>query len=593
MPLAPGDAFAGYTIVRLLGSGGMGEVYLAQHPRLPRQDALKILPESMTADSEFRERFNREADLAARLFHPHIVGVHDRGEFDGRLWISMDYVEGTDAAQLMRERYPAGMPADEVVEIVTAVASALDYAQQRGLLHRDVKPANILLSQPNDEGERRVFLADFGIARELADPNGITATNLTVGTVAYAAPEQLMGSDIDGRADQYAVAATAFHLLSGAPPYQHSNPVAVISQHLNAAPPALSDRCPDLAFFDDVLSKALAKDPNDRFDRCIQFAKALRERLAGRSISEHTTQASITADSPTTTRSTDTAAPRRLPLRRISVAIAAILAVLVIAAISWTGLHNSPKEKPAAAPHLAGPPSNNPASAAVNQQPTTPPVAVPTQPPQTHMAPYNCPPACDRIPDSAWIDPTAIPLYSTYSWPPLSGLAVTPSTPRFRFEEFCGTAPTQQDPRDNAVAAKATYTNPPDQWQLQAQVMHWRGDPWIGGQYASTTMDSAAAALRACQLSTPQVSVSVTTNKEEGQQNPSQPGERLAAVISVGGAKPFIVHQYLVSDLRNSTIVEVAMWAQSPPTVGWPETNDDQLFDAMIAPLCTAYVHSC
>jgi serine/threonine protein kinase, bacterial len=121
MPLSGGQTFTGYRILRLLGSGGMGDVYLPEHPRLPRQDALKVLPETVTADSEFRERFNREADLAARLFHPHIVGVHDRGEFEERLWMSMDFVEGTDAAQLMRDRYPAGMPMDDVLRIVTAV----------------------------------------------------------------------------------------------------------------------------------------------------------------------------------------------------------------------------------------------------------------------------------------------------------------------------------------------------------------------------------------------------------------------------------------------------------------------------------------
>jgi serine/threonine protein kinase len=155
MPLGPGEPFGGYTIVRLLGSGGMGEVYLAEHPRLPRRDALKILSADVSADPDFRARFNREADLAATLFHPHIVGVHDRGEFDGQLWIAMDYVEGTDAGQLMRDQYPAGMPARDVCAIVTAVAGALDYAHQRGLLHRDVKPANILLANPEDAATSR------------------------------------------------------------------------------------------------------------------------------------------------------------------------------------------------------------------------------------------------------------------------------------------------------------------------------------------------------------------------------------------------------------------------------------------------------
>src|SRR5688500_724004 len=146
MPLESGQVFAGYTIVRLVGSGGMGEVYLAQHPRLPRQDALKVLPASFSADGEFRQRFQREADLAATLWHPHIVGRHDRGEFDGRLWISMDFVDGYDAARLLVDRHPSGMPPTDVVEIVTAVADALDYAHQRLLLHRDIKPANILLT---------------------------------------------------------------------------------------------------------------------------------------------------------------------------------------------------------------------------------------------------------------------------------------------------------------------------------------------------------------------------------------------------------------------------------------------------------------
>ena len=139
------------------------------------------------------------------FFHPHIVGIHDRGEFDDQLWISMDYIDGTDAAQLVRDRYPAGMPLDEAVTITFAVAGALDHAHERGLLHRDVKPANILLTHPDATGQRRIFLADFGIARPLADPSGLTATNLTVGTVSYAAPEQLMGEDIDGRADGYAL----------------------------------------------------------------------------------------------------------------------------------------------------------------------------------------------------------------------------------------------------------------------------------------------------------------------------------------------------------------------------------------------------
>ena len=193
--LQEGEVFAGYTIVRRLGAGGMGQVYLAQHPRLPRRDALKILPSELTANDEFRQRFNREADLAASLYNEHIVGIHDRGEYEGQLWISMDYVEGTDAAKLLRSRYPSGMPKADVVEIISAVADALDYAHSRGLLHRDVKPANILLGDASPR--RRILLADFGIARELGEISGLTATNMLVGTTAYCSPEQLQGADLD------------------------------------------------------------------------------------------------------------------------------------------------------------------------------------------------------------------------------------------------------------------------------------------------------------------------------------------------------------------------------------------------------------
>ncbi|TDK96494.1 serine/threonine protein kinase [Mycobacterium paragordonae] len=275
MPLTKGQTFAGYKIIRQLGAGGMGEVYLAQHPRLPRQDALKVLRTDVSDDGEFRERFIREADLAASLSHPNILTVHDRGEYDGQLWIATSYVDGTDAAQVIREQYPAGLPVDQVRTIVTAIASALDYAHDRGLLHRDVKPANILLSTPDKDGQRRIFLADFGIARPIADANGLTATNLTVGTVAYAAPEQLMGEDLDGRADQYALAATAYHLLTGTPLYDNTNPVAVISHHLSTPAPALSDRRPDLASLDGALRTGLSKDRGGRFANCRAFAQAL------------------------------------------------------------------------------------------------------------------------------------------------------------------------------------------------------------------------------------------------------------------------------------------------------------------------------
>jgi serine/threonine protein kinase, bacterial len=331
MPLNNGDVFAGYTIVRRLGSGGMGEVYLAQHPRLPRRDALKVLPVALTADDEYRQRLSREADIAAELWHPHIVGVHDRGEFEGQLWLSMDYVDGTDAAQLLRSRYPSGMPKALAFEIISAVADALDYAHQRGLLHRDIKPANILLAEADGKG-RRIVLADFGIARQAGDISGLTATNMVMGTTAYAAPEQLLGKDIDGRADQYALGCTAFHLLTGAAPYDNSNAAVVISQHLSAPPPSIGERRPDLVDLNAVISKVLAKDPATRFPSCSDFATALTGQ-PGVGVAD--TVAGAAADSPTRQLSVPAqAAPahpgrhRMRPVVLVSVVAALVLLTL-------------------------------------------------------------------------------------------------------------------------------------------------------------------------------------------------------------------------------------------------------------------------
>ncbi|OBG30493.1 serine/threonine-protein kinase [Mycobacterium sp. 852002-51057_SCH5723018] len=322
MSLEAGQLFDGYTILRVLGSGGMGRVYLAAHPRLPRQDALKLLPPEVTADPRYRERFEREAELAAGLSHPHIVGIHDRGEHDGQFWISMDYVAGTDVARLLRERFPGGMPVGEAMAIITAVASALDYAHRRGVLHRDVKPANILVADSDGQG-RRVYLADFGIARRIDDVTGPTTTRMAVGTVAYAAPEQLMASSVDGRADQYALACTAFHLLVGAPPYRGSSPVVVIGQHVSAPPPSIGARRPELAGLDTVFATAMAKEPSGRYGSCGEFARQLSEHLSAPSVPQGlTVPAGPRPPLPN----------RRRPGRRPALLIGALLAVALLVA---------------------------------------------------------------------------------------------------------------------------------------------------------------------------------------------------------------------------------------------------------------------
>ncbi|VBA53462.1 Serine/threonine-protein kinase PknF [Mycobacterium attenuatum] len=341
MSLKAGEVFAGYTILRVLGAGGMGQVYLAKHPRLPREDALKVLPADLTNDPEYRARFMREADLAAGLSHPHTVAIHDRGEYEGHLWISMEYVAGTDAGRLLREQFSGGMPVEEALPIITAVASALDYAHHRGLLHRDVKPANILLTEPDGQ-PRRVFLADFGIARRIDDAAGLTRTNMAVGTVAYAAPEQLMGEPLDGRADQYALACTAFHLLAGVPPYGGPNLAVVIGQHVSAAPPSIGTYHPELAGLDPVFTAALAKQPCDRFNSCVEFADQIDKHLDG-----------TATDSPGVH-----AVASRTPIlarvgRRPGVLMAALVSVAVLIAAGVLGVITLVRDRAPAA--IAGP----------------------------------------------------------------------------------------------------------------------------------------------------------------------------------------------------------------------------------------------
>jgi serine/threonine protein kinase, bacterial len=280
MPLVTGATAAGFTIVRLLGRGQIGELYLAEHPRLPRQYALKILSADVSADAEYRFRFNQESDRAAALWHPNIVGLHDRGEYEGRLWLLMDYVDGTDAAQLLTDTYPDGMPTDMVIEIVSAIADALDYAHEHGLAHEYVNPSNILLAN-SESATRRILLAGLGISRRVDETNSLTRANLAIGTASYAAPEQLMDDSIDGRTDQYALASTAFHLLTGSAPFAHMNPAVVISKHLNELPPRPGDVRPELTYLDAPFGRALKKNPSERFRRCRDFVTALesKERL--------------------------------------------------------------------------------------------------------------------------------------------------------------------------------------------------------------------------------------------------------------------------------------------------------------------------
>jgi serine/threonine protein kinase, bacterial len=403
MPIADGAAFAGYTIERLLGAGGMGEVYLVQHPRLPRREALKILPTNVSADPQYRRRFEREADIAASLWHPHVVAVHDRGEHDGQLWIAMDYIEGTDAAALVRERYPHGMPPKDVLEIVAAIADALDYAHERYLLHRDVKPSNVLITDPR-KGERRILLADFGIARDTNDIEGLTATNMTVGSIAYAAPEQLTGKALDGRADQYALASTAFHLLTGDLPFAHSNPAVVIGNKLSSSPPRLGSLRADLGAIDNVLAKAMATEPFHRFDTCRDFTAALARDIAGSTSSTDTTQLATPIPTPLRGRTT-----RRFAL--IAGGLAALIAVGVVAFIGTRLAQPDSKPSASATQPSATLPGTSSTESPFTVTYTPPPVMStrPGAPPTVLTPPPTTSPGLNRAGDLGLTTPISKP----------------------------------------------------------------------------------------------------------------------------------------------------------------------------------------
>lgn len=280
--LSVGSVVAGYRVERVLGAGGMGAVYLVANPELPRRDALKVLSAELSHNDEFRTRFIREADVASRLDHPNIVSIYRRGQTDdGLLWIAMQFVDGTDAEAALRA---GAMTPARAVHIVGEVAKALDYAHAHHVVHRDVKPANFLLSGPIGADER-VLLGDFGIARAYDDA-GLTATGSLVATIAYAAPEVLAGGVIDGRADLYSLGCTLFRMLTGKTPYSTASGMpAVIAAHLQAPPPRVSDHVAGLPpGMDAVIAKAMAKDPAQRFASARELADAARGLLRERNI---------------------------------------------------------------------------------------------------------------------------------------------------------------------------------------------------------------------------------------------------------------------------------------------------------------------
>ncbi|NDK91830.1 protein kinase [Gordonia desulfuricans] len=274
MPLSPGSQIAGYRVVSLLGSGGMGEVYLVENPQLLRREALKVISLAGAQDPDFQRRFTNEARTTASLDHPSIISIHQYGITDGTPWFTMNYLEGSDLTH-------GPISAADVVTVTERVADALDYAHRRQVIHRDVKPANIFVSRDaSGGGIERVTVLDFGIAK-LVNSTSLTATSAFIGTLAYCAPEVIEGHDATAMSDQYSLACTVFQLFTGQAPFTTTTPSALVMSHLTKPIPPISSLRPDLGAFDAVLTRALAKNPADRYPDCRSFAAALKSAVDG------------------------------------------------------------------------------------------------------------------------------------------------------------------------------------------------------------------------------------------------------------------------------------------------------------------------
>lgn len=274
------STFGSYTDLSLLGRGGMGEVYRAQHPTLNRMVAIKILPLHSEADDDAHKRFNREAQTVARLKHPNIVTLHDVGEQNGQPFMVMEYVDGPDLSTILKQR--GRLPLNEALPLLEDVAAALDYAHSQGVVHRDIKPSNVMVEHITGSGQNRTtrgVLMDFGIAKSYAAGTRLTQSGM-IGTLDYISPEQIQGSsEVDARADTYSFGAMTYQVLTGEMPFKHNNPGAMVLAHLMQPPPDPREIVPDLPQgAAQAIMRAMAKKPEDRFATAGAFAAALGEQ---------------------------------------------------------------------------------------------------------------------------------------------------------------------------------------------------------------------------------------------------------------------------------------------------------------------------
>ncbi|MFE2410404.1 serine/threonine-protein kinase [Kitasatospora sp. NPDC059408] len=275
-----GREVAGYRLEGEVGRGGMAVVYRAKDLRLGRTVAVKLLAPELARNEVFRQRFMHESEAAAAIDHPHIVPIFEAGEHEGILFIAMRYVDGGDLRALMGRSGP--FPVDRAARLALQIASALDAAHDHDLVHRDVKPGNVLVAAGTDsEHPEHLYLADFGLTKKSLSLSGLTSVGQIVGTLDYAAPEQISGRPLDGRCDQYGLGCVVFEMLAGAPPFRRESDLALLWAHLNDPPPRVREHRPDLPeAVDAVVARALAKAPEDRYATCLQFVAELRAAVA-------------------------------------------------------------------------------------------------------------------------------------------------------------------------------------------------------------------------------------------------------------------------------------------------------------------------
>ena len=281
MPELPlvGDEFAGYRLRAVLGRGGMSTVYQAENPRLGNVIALKVLAPELATDDVFRTRFLEESRIAAAMNHPHVIPIHDMGSSDGLLYIAMRCVSGTDLRQMISKR--GRLLPDTSIFLLSQAARALDAAHRRGLVHRDVKPGNLLAERGNDDSDPdHLYLADFGITKPAIGRTGLTASGAFLGTIDYVAPEQIRGLSVLGMADQYSLGCVLYECLAGRVPFEKDLDAAIIWAHVEEPPTRLTLLRPDLPpAIDEVFDRVLAKQPGDRYENCREFMAAARQAL--------------------------------------------------------------------------------------------------------------------------------------------------------------------------------------------------------------------------------------------------------------------------------------------------------------------------